>query len=191
MVLQFLDAGKRLSDVNRDIATGWATAVRAAIAAEADLAGVQTRQFACTLLVAVIAADQAIFLQVGDGGMVTMNDGGAVGPVFWPQNGEYANTTYFVTEADVETTMLFEGRLGCIQALAAFTDGVQSLALNYADRTAHAPFFEPLFGLLRDASDPAELSVPFRAFLDSKAVNDRTDDDKTLVIAVKVDDRGD
>ncbi|MGL4552961.1 MAG: PP2C family serine/threonine-protein phosphatase, partial [Gemmataceae bacterium] len=63
-------------------------------------------------------------------------------------------------------------------------DGLQGLALHYATRTAHGPFFAPLFRALRGA-DPEELGDPMRAFLESPRVNGRTDDDKTLILAAR------
>jgi len=75
-----------------------------------------------------------------------------------------------------------------IQEVALLTDGLQMLALNFAARKPHAPFFEPLFTALRGAVSPDDLVVPLRAFLDSDAVNSRTDDDKTLVLATRVKD---
>ena len=191
LALGFLDAGHDLATIDHDVAVGWVTAIRDRIAAEADRAGVPQRQMACTLLVTVVAAAQAVFVHVGDGANVTRDPSGSIAPVFWPKTGEYANSTYFVTEPDAPATLQFDRRAGTVDAVAVFTDGVQALALNYTDRSAHGPFFEPLFGLLRDAAEPSDLCVPFRAFLDSKAMNDRTDDDKTLVLAVRVPDRGD
>ena len=104
-------------------------------------------------------------------------------PVFWPQVGEYANTTWFVTSADFEQMLQVRGE--AVDEVALFTDGLQMMALHFATRSVHRPFFEPLFAALRGAAQPEDLVVPLRAFLDSPAVNERTDDDKTLVLAVR------
>jgi hypothetical protein len=64
---------------------------------------------------------------------------------------------------------------------------LQRLALHYEGRTAHAPFFRPMFAPVR-AADPGRaetLSTQLAAFLGSQPVNARTDDDKTLVLATR------
>ena len=44
-----------------------------------------------------------------------------------------------------------------------FTDGLQMLALNYAAKAAHEPFFVPMFQTMRDSEDHCDLAVPMRA----------------------------
>ena len=69
------------------------------------------------------------------------------------------------------------------------TDGLQMLALNFAGRTAHRPFFEPMFRRLRSAAPGEGLPLALRRFLNSPAVNGRSDDDKTLILATRVPPR--
>lgn len=72
-----------------------------------------------------------------------------------------------------------------IDEVALLSDGLQRLALHYQTRTAHAAFFKPMLATLRDASEDAleSLSARLEDYLSSPAVNERTDDDKTLVLA--------
>ena len=77
-----------------------------------------------------------------------------------------------------------------INEIALFTDGIQGLALKYDTQSAYAPFFRPQFEYLRQVSD---LELPLikdqlAAFLNSKSVNDRTNDDKTLILACRLND---
>jgi len=161
--------------------------VQIALAEQAEQAHLPVRELACTLLGAVLAADRALFLQVGDGVMVIGTDDG-YRPVFWPQGGEYPNETHFVTEptaaARLECLILTEP----VVEIALLTDGLQSLALHYYSRQAHLPFFRPLFQHLHDypaLGDPAELTAALERFLDSPAINQRTHDDKTLILAMR------
>jgi hypothetical protein len=68
-----------------------------------------------------------------------------------------------------------------------FSDGLQRLALVYESQTAYTPFFEPMFSVLRKADLAAcdTLSDQLARFLSSPKVNERTDDDKTLVLATR------
>jgi protein phosphatase 2C-like protein len=162
----------------------WYRQVRRALEEEAARREVPLRELSCTLLTAVVGEHAAVFAQVGDGAIVVREGEGYV-PIFWPQVGEYANATWFVTSADLEQVLQVASREP-VDEVALFTDGLQMLALHFASRSVHRPFFEPLFAALRGAANPEDLVVPLRSFLDSPAVNERTDDDKTLVLAVRV-----
>lgn len=162
--------------------------VRTALAQQAADMDLPVREFACTLLGAIVAADRALFLQIGDGAIVigAEND---YRPVFWPQSGEYANETRFATDSDaiahLECAVLAEP----VAEIALLTDGLQLLALHYRDRQAHAPFFRPMFQPLRihqESGCPAVLATALEHFLASPAVNRRTHDDKTLVLATRL-----
>ena len=75
---------------------------------------------------------------------------------------------------------------GPAQRIAVFSDGLQSLALQYETKTPYEPFFAPFFTYLETASkSDAEVEEELRDYLDSPRVNARTDDDKSLVLAVR------
>ncbi len=177
-----LESWGSLDLLGRKALLGWYEEVRTALAAEADVLGVPIRQLACTLLTAVVGEERAWFAQIGDGSIV-FHDGERYQSAFWPQSGEYVNATNFVTQSGLESCFEVVEREGRIDELALFTDGMQRLALDYGARSAHQGFFHPLFKRLREANDEGELSAPLRAMLDSPSVNQRTDDDKTLVLA--------
>lgn len=69
-------------------------------------------------------------------------------------------------------------------ALALLTDGLLPLGLDLARQQAFSPFFEGLAGELRRA-EPAALLGPLQAFLASPRVAERTDDDVSLILAVR------
>jgi hypothetical protein len=157
-------------------------AIRIAIQQRATADDVAMRDFACTLVGAVVGPEKACFFQIGDGAIVARN-GGALECVFWPDGGEYANTTFFVTDPDAHTHL--QCRVdGAPEEVALMTDGLQRLGLVFMSKTVHAPFFDSMFAVLRTASPDAcdELSGSLAQFLDSEPVNSRTDDDKTLVL---------
>jgi hypothetical protein len=145
---------------------------------------VDLREFATTILTAIVGPSQALFSHIGDG-VIVYGDGDGYRTPFWPQQGEYANTTYFLTGSDFEDQIAFEGIDRQIDEVALLTDGLQPLALHYATRSVHSPFFQPMFAALRGANDPEEFREPLKAFLNSAGVNSRTDDDKTLVLATR------
>lgn len=179
-----LENGLALKDITRDRVVEWHATVRRRLSLEACRENLDLREFATTILAAIIGPSQAFFSHLGDG-VIVYRDGDNYKTPFWPQQGEYANTTYFLTGSDFEDQLAFEGIDRQIDEVALLTDGLQPLALHYATRSVHSPFFKPMFNALRDASDPDELREPLKAFMNSPAVNSRTDDDKTLVLATR------
>jgi hypothetical protein len=185
MVLHDLRDGLEVGQVERDTALSWLLRLRRELEGEASARQVELGQFATTLLLAVVGEAAAAFAQVGDGAIV-VRDGERYQPVFWPQSGEYANTTNFVTDEAVADNLVFELRPGRVDELALLTDGLQTLALSFAERSVHQPFFQPMFQKLRQAAPGQRLASGLRRFLDSPAVNQRSDDDKTLLLATRV-----
>ena len=144
-----------LSRLTLETLTSWVVAIRQHICQAAEAKGVPPRDFACTLLGAVVGAKAAAFFQVGDGAIV-IRDGDGFHPVFWPDAGEYANMTYFVTDEDALVHLrrkiwLSSRESSLPDEVAMFSDGLQRLALVYESQTAYKPFFEPMFGTLRKA----------------------------------------
>ena len=154
---------------------------------EARLLGVPVRELATTLLLAVVAPGAAAFAQVGDG-VIVVRDLQGCRHVFWPARGEYANTTDFATD---DVLALRCTTAGAVDELALMSDGLQVLALDYAAQAAHPPFFSGFFSEMHRVHAPeTELSEPLRRFLGSPAVSQRTDDDVSLVLAVRVRQEG-
>jgi hypothetical protein len=145
----------------------------------------KARDFACTFLGVVSSAIGTLIMQIGDGGVVIDVGAGLEVPVV-PMSGEYANMTHFVTDDEAVSTLVTRVYPTAALRVAVFSDGLQRLALNMADNTAHAPFFAPFFNVLAKATaeQEDELHGALVRFLSSPNVNDRTDDDKTLALAV-------
>jgi hypothetical protein len=179
-----LEGGLPLEEVDRQWVLRWHEEVRGRLSLEACLGNLPSREFACTLLTALVGERGAVFSQIGDGAIVLGQEDG-YRTAFWPQSGEHANTTFFLTGEDYEERLLVLALEGRVEELALFTDGLQALALHYASRTVHAPFFEPMFRALRSVPAVEGLEGPLQDFLSSGPVNERTDDDKTLVLATR------
>ncbi len=150
----------------------------------AEQLGVRPRELACTALLVVAGPESTTFAQLGDGAIV-VGDGQQFSVLHWPEPAEYANATDFLTD-DRYAELLQVGTTACeVAEIAVLTDGLQRLALDFASRTPHPAFFRPFFNGLRSANDLESLQAPLREFLDSPRVNERTDDDKTLLLAIR------
>ncbi len=151
----------------------------------------QISDFACTFLGVVVSNSHVVFLQIGDGAVVfeDANEPGTYSYFEWPMQGEYESTTYFLTQnIAVEKAHCQVLSDLTVNSIALFTDGIQRLALDYASRSVVSGFFRPLLASLSKL--PPGLSTSFKLgleqFLDSERVNERTDDDKTLVLAARL-----
>lgn len=171
-----------LSDV---LATDIVLAIRERIYAVAEAEKLKARDFACTFLGVLSTAAGTLVLQVGDGGVV-LDTGAGLEVAVVPMSGEYANMTHFVTDEDAVTVLATKTYPDRALKVAAFTDGIQRLALNLATNTPHEPFFAPFFNGMAKASAEQEdqLEGLLVKFLNSPPVNERTDDDKTLALAL-------
>ena len=144
--------------------------------------------FACTLLAAVAGQSGTLFLQVGDGAIVYRAE--SAGP--WrlatrPHRGEFANETTFITARHPGWYASVARIDGCVQAFALMTDGVEFLAIHQARGEPHVAFFDHVLDGMAGVGqgEDAAHSVWLADFLDSEAVNCRTDDDKTLVLVTR------
>ncbi len=175
-----------VSSITDTTIRAWMADAHNAIAEQAKLSGISLKEYACTLVGAVMDDNHAVYFQIGDGGMVVRTNE-EYETIFWPEQGEYANTTYFITD----DAFLEHARVLCTgsspEEIALFTDGLQNLVLSFSAKKAHAGFFRPLFDAIRKNRDNMlmDLSLHLEQFLNRSDINDRSDDDKTLILAVR------
>ncbi|HCL3758023.1 TPA: protein phosphatase 2C domain-containing protein [Pseudomonas aeruginosa] len=171
-----------LSDL---LAVEFIKTIRERIYSAAAAEGKTARDFACTFLGLISSDLGTLTFQVGDGGIV-LDVGNGLELAIPPMGGEYANMTYFVTDEDAIDHLETKPFAGHVERAAVFSDGVQRLAINLVDQTPHEPFFAPFFGVLAtiDEAKRSQLEPALVRFLSSEQVNRRTDDDKSMVVAV-------
>lgn len=167
--------------------TNWIVTAQQNIIHTARNFGLRPRDFACTLLGALVSErnEQVAFWQIGDGGIIGLR-GEVYGLVFPPDNGEYANQTHFLTDPQALDYLQVQVSALHLDGIAMITDGLQRLAINSVPLTPYAGFFDPLFAALNTtpvATARRSLRPRLRNFLKSDKVNARTEDDKTLLLA--------
>jgi hypothetical protein len=165
----------------------WVLEASAAITDLAEKNTLHPRVFACTLVVAVVSELGGIYLQVGDGAIVIKDEQQYV-PIFWSDETEALNLTHFITDEQWSEALKVRTTPYRPEELALFSDGLQLLVLDFAARSAHSPFFEKLFAQVRACplDQIALLDSSLSTYLDSPVINAKTDDDKTLVLAVNI-----
>ncbi len=180
--------------LNQRLVASWVNAFRDEIILQADAEGATERDFACTLVGSIVSPSAAAFFQIGDGAVVySAGISGLYSLGFWPDRGEYENTTYFATQADFLEQLRFLLIEDHVAEVALLSDGLQRLALDYQTQSPHQQFFSGFFPAIRNTSPSklARLEQQLNEYLDSPKINERTDDDKTLVLAVCCDSEQD
>ncbi|WP_040501469.1 PP2C family serine/threonine-protein phosphatase [Herbaspirillum sp. YR522] len=173
--------------LNDLLATDMVVAIRTQIFRAADAAGLTGRDFSCTFLGLLSSPLGTLAFQIGDGGIV-IDAGDGLELAIVPMSGEYANMTSFITDENAVEVLLTKAYVNQATLAAVFSDGIQRIALNMATNTPHEPFFAPFFKTLKSTTDEQEdqLQGLLAKFLASPQVNERTDDDKTLALAVRL-----
>lgn len=189
-VQEHLASNCGIADITAELARSWILSVGDALEQRARDEGHATRDYACTLLAVIAGAEETAFIQVGDGAIVVSHgeeDGWSY--VFWPQHGEFANTTNFVVSHNVVDVLAFELAPRRINEFALFSDGIENLVLNQSTKSVHEAFFEKMMQPVRNSSAKGvdeQLSVALATYLSSKVICSRTDDDKSLILATRL-----
>jgi hypothetical protein len=166
----------------------WLDRVRDRIYIAATTRTANPRDFAATVVAVVTDGFRTMVVQVGDGcaAVKDADTGDWVVPI-WPDHGEYASTTWFVTD-DPEPKCRIHCEQRSISAVAVMSDGLERLALNLGAQQPFGGFFNGMIGPVTASSvegRDTHLCLELGEYLKSETVCARTDDDKTLVLAVR------
>ena len=188
-IVDTLEKKDDISLITEPDITGWVTGARESIDACAEKKGKMPGDYACTCLGSVVGRDHALFFQIGDGGIVVNSDNG-YRTIFWPEQGEYINSTCFLSDVLYREHLNIAFMDCSFDEIALFTDGLQNLVLSFYQKKAHTGFFKPIFEALKNNTDQGFFgsSPQLSSFLLHQKISERNDDDKTLVLAVRVPD---
>ena len=186
--ISYLRGRQSLDSITRDLMRDWMDEIRNRIFHSAELRATEPQADGRN------SDRSARLLQSGDRlsrwrwGVCPAEEGKQLWEVpSWPAHGEYATSTYFVTD-DPEPRLQFNSIDGEFSELAMFSDGIERLALDFMNKSASDRFFDPMFAPLAKLGPGRDrgLSVSLRQYLDSPRILERTDDDKSLLLARRV-----
>ena len=164
--------------------------VRRILNLHAETMGSRVADYSCTLVAALVAEGEALFFQIGDGAIVYRR-GEDFEVAIWPDHGEYVNETVFVTDPKCGDRIQVCKINEPIESVVLFSDGLQFLVLDYKQMQPHAPFFNSVTKAL-SKQEPGRSEVVSKwldeAVLASPSVTTKTDDDLSLVVAVRTGD---
>lgn len=166
----------------------WIDNIRDRIFQAADRRGLRSRDFAATLICVISNGQESVVVHIGDGCAVFKDEitDEWIAPT-WPEQGEFASTTYFVTD-EFDLHLRISRYLSPISALVLFSDGLERLALDFLEIKPYKGFLDGMTKPLAQSSQYGkdhDLSAALKNYLNSETINSRTDDDKSLIIAIK------
>jgi hypothetical protein len=146
--------------------------------------GAPARDFASTLLVVAAMPGVVRVAQLGDG-VVVMGAGEDLRIAVEVEQ-EMLNITDFLVDSDAMSKLqLWSSPSEGIECIAVSTDGLIPVLVDRRQNRPHPPMFAMLFQAMRTVADETEVSERLGAFIRSDQVNQRTDDDKSIVLAFR------
>lgn len=140
------------------------------------------RDLASTLLCAAVDGKHFLLAHLGDG-VLGYLQGHEAKVASRPVNGEFCNTTVFLTSANaVQSLNLFKGELGSINGFVLMSDGTEQSLYRKADKRL-APLVERLFTLCRVL--PEEHAARILAQTLGRISDLATQDDCSIAFLVK------
>lgn len=178
------DSGRNLNKVcSREFLESAILVVRTRLQYLADESGFEFRDLSCTLVGCIASPSGGCFFHIGDGLAVAEMEGSP--PILsLPENGEYANETYFVTASEwqprLRITRLPAAQSGCVTLMS---DGAAPFVVNKTRTGLFDPFMSPVSKYLLGANQE-DGNVALRDTLADERTYEITGDDKTLLIGM-------
>jgi hypothetical protein len=188
----------QLSRSDNQYTTDFAATIRAWVEAEirdvrAQLVTNQMRSlmsFHATLVGVVANSQGGVFFHIGDGAGLAMTSGNFGSYIISsPDNGEYPDETYFFTDHEWQKHLRVTSFGSEYDLIALMTDGVTPFALAQGANGPHIPFLLPVSRYLASSTREAG-ETALADTLNQIAVRKITNDDKTLVWALRSDEYG-
>jgi serine/threonine protein phosphatase PrpC len=182
----FLSASDaRISSLNADFGVKWISHFQSLVKKIAEDQKKELREFSSTFVGAVVGRERSSFYQVGDGGVLfTSGDGeGDFRFAIVPEETEYVNMTSFLADEDAGDQLMFRSIDVGITDLVMFSDGITNVAVDFSSGKPFEPFLRPMIAPLRNGNPIEGLDKKLESFLASPAINEKTDDDKTIILA--------
>lgn len=143
------------------------------------------KDLACTLILFIANQEGIYAMQIGDGFLTISFPEENYQLVFTPYKGEYHNETFFITSDIAIESMQCKFIKGNYPFICASTDGLEFVALKLPELIPFSPFFRPLEQYMFQTEEPEKEDEYIINFLKSERLNLRTNDDKTLLLALQ------
>ena len=170
----------------RDISKCGVISARNDIEIRARQAGRSIKEFACTIIVVTLHADRIVVAHIGDGAVVAKKTNGNLELISGPGDSEYANEVVPLTSSEWMNAMRVTSAHD-VMGIMVFTDGLQRAILKneFGNLFPFSGFCDPVFNYIAEQRDMLEAKKELASLLNSEKVCNNSDDDKTLIVAVR------
>jgi hypothetical protein len=146
---------------------------------------VSRSDFAATIVMVVGHQDGGRFFHVGDGAAIALKlTDSAEATISKPQNGEYANETYFVTMDDWEDHLRVSSFANTFDTVLLMSDGVTPMAMTKGCEAPFPSFVRPVVEYLLKVDSEVGQAALLKTLTQDK-IRAITGDDKTFFWASK------
>jgi hypothetical protein len=141
------------------------------------------QDYSATLSCVLLAQWGIVVAQIGDGLVVIRGQDDAL-KLALDCRGEMLNVTDVLTQPNALDQLQVTMDAAVPRGVVVSTDGLIPVLMRQSDYAPHAPMLDMLFATVASSTDPDCLDDHLAGLLGKEAVNQRTDDDKSLVIAM-------
>ncbi|WFN35578.1 protein phosphatase 2C domain-containing protein [Methanogenium sp. S4BF] len=162
-----------------------------AVMTRAAACGANPRSFACTLIILLWYGNVVATARIGDGAVVCLQ-GDEIVLLSAPHERRYVNEVVPLTDEGYEDACVLSSDLPAVTACSVFTDGCERLVLEKKPDGYHpyVPFFRPFFSAVAPLAGTPEGDRAIAGLLSSDRFITFSEDDKTLVVIVSDEGRG-
>jgi Protein phosphatase 2C len=141
--------------------------------------------YAATLVGVVATRGGGYFFHIGDGLAIlqTTVDQNYHTVISLPENGEYANETYFITGTEWQAHLRITALASAVDVLALMSDGAAPFVMNKTNTDFFRPFIDPVTHYLQSVPEQEGSAALFGTLADERTYQ-ITSDDKALLIAL-------
>ncbi len=177
-LLHLLDAEAFKLQIEKIIAD-----VRASLETLAKNENTKLADYSATLVGVVTSASRGFFFHIGDGLAIAQSVNGEAGNIMsLPENGEYANETYFITGTEWSAHLRITPITIPVEMLALMSDGAMPFVMGKGNADFYRPFIDPVASYLKTVSEQDGSSALGSTLADVRT-HQITSDDKALLIA--------
>jgi hypothetical protein len=178
------DGGAADIEAFRAIVVDAVASARGALEARASAENTAFADYSCTLVGLLAHADGGFFFHIGDGLGVARGADAADCALSLPENGEYANETYFVTGEAWQEHLRVAQVPHAVACAVLMSDGAMPFVMAKGNGALYAPFMDPVERFLSTASEDEGSAALLGTLADPRTYR-ITSDDKTLLIALR------
>lgn len=144
----------------------------------------EIKDLASTLLAVAVKDEHYIILHIGDG-VIGLYDGESIKVASMPENGEFANSTFFTTSNNAKNHLrLFKGRLKNIVGFIMFSDGPEPILCHHKEKEI-TPSLTQAFD---DIKTIERAEVEYNLLATLNLIKNRVTDDCSIVMMSKSED---